>query len=78
MFDLNEFLVRLFSVYDVRTQTELGKCLGVSQDLISNWKRGKALPTLEMLAKVVEDKGLTWDWLLEGREPKYREPDSTP
>lgn len=66
MFDANEFLLRLFSVYSVKTQTELGERLGVSQDLISNWKTGRALPTLEMILKIAEERGLSIEWLLTG------------
>lgn len=34
------------------TQTELGEKLGVSQDAISQWEKGKAQPNYEILRKL--------------------------
>lgn len=70
----SEIVVRLFELYDVKTQTALGEKMGVKQTLISRWiKDASRAPTWETIRKVVADKNVTWDWLLEGRGPKYRE-----
>ena len=64
---------RIFSVYPSKTQEELGKALGVSQDLVSNWKTGKAIPTWHVLEKIVTEKHVTWQWLLTGKQTALRE-----
>lgn len=64
---------RIFSVFPAKTQKELGEALGVSQDLISNWKTGKAIPTWQILEKVVTDKHVTWQWLLTGKDTSLRD-----
>jgi transcriptional regulator with XRE-family HTH domain len=80
MLKWQEIIVRIYELYGVKTQISLAKCLGVTRSLVSRWHLedpdARRIPTWETMAKVVQDKGVTWDWLLEGREPKYREPDS--
>jgi Predicted transcriptional regulators len=73
MLNWTEIVDRLFLLYDVSTQTALSDRIGVKQTLISRWTKDPSRrPSWETLEKVVQDKGVTWDWLLEGREPKYR------
>ena len=75
-----EILSRIYELYGVKTQTSLAECLGITRSLISRWRmkdeNKRLTPTWETMTKIVKDKGVTWDWLLEGREPKYREPPS--
>ena len=63
----NKVVERLFWVYGVSTQEQLGMQLGVSQDMVSKWTRGKAKPTWNLIGKVVESSGFSWEWLLTGR-----------
>lgn len=69
----NEIVNRLFELYGVKTQTALSEKIGVKQTLISRWiKDASRAPTWETIGRIVADTHVTWDWLLEGREPKYR------
>jgi transcriptional regulator with XRE-family HTH domain len=72
-----EILKRIFSVYHVSTQQELGDKLGVSQDLISNWNTGKAAPTISVLEKIVIEKNVSWQWLL-AEDAEHQVPPSAP
>lgn len=71
--DWNGILKRLFFLYGVTTQDDLGKKFDVSQDLISKWKRGITRPTWDLIASVVQEKGVSWEWLLTGKSGNMRE-----
>lgn len=73
MLNWEEIVKRLFSLYDVSTQTELSEKIGVTQTLISRWiKDPTRRPSWDTMEKIVEETGVTWDWLLEGHGSKYR------
>ena len=76
MLKWQEIIFRIYELYDVKTQISLAESLGVTRGLVSRWhmkdESKRRTPTWDTMAKIVEEKGVTWDWLLEGREPKYR------
>jgi len=73
MLNCEEIVKRLFLLYGVSTQTALSEKIGVKQTLISRWiKDPVRRPSWDTMEKVVADKNVTWDWLLEGRGPQYR------
>ena len=78
MLNWNEIISRIFEIYDCPVKYRLAEMLGVNKSVVSQWTTTNQKlwrkPTWEVLVKVVNDKGVTWDWLLEGREPKFREP----
>ncbi len=83
MLQWNAVIQRLFEIYGTATQKELAEMLDVTPALVSRWltdnPKEKRCPTWKTLCKVIEDKCVTWDWLLEGRGPKYWEqPTATP
>lgn len=45
-------------------QVELGKCLGVSKQCISNWENNNIQPSIDMLVKIAAYFGVTTDYLL--------------
>ena len=61
---------RIFEVYKISKQKELADALNIDKTVVSRWMAKKEserrIPTMEILAKVVQDKGVTWDWLLTG------------
>lgn len=77
MLNWQEIISRIYELYDVKTQSSLAEALGVTRGLVSRWhmkdESKRRIPTWETVAKIVADKNITWDWLLEGRGPKYRE-----
>jgi transcriptional regulator with XRE-family HTH domain len=62
-----EIIERLFFLYQVKTQEDLGRRLLVSQDLVSKWMRGMTRPTWDLMARVVLETGCSWEWLLAGK-----------
>jgi hypothetical protein len=62
---------RLTEVRGATTQVEFGSQLGVPQNFVSRYENAKAKPSPKYLAAVAGLTGVTLDWLLLGREPKY-------
>ena len=54
-------------------QLELARKYNVSPPNVNDWKSGKRPIPLEKIFSAAEEFGVTLDWLLEGREPKFRE-----
>lgn len=46
--------IREFRVEQNLSQTEFGKKLGVSQDTVSLWERGKGLPSILDIIKIID------------------------
>ena len=57
---------RYLSLFPALPQAELATLIGVSQAMISYWVTEKLQVPWEKLKAAVDDKGVTWDWLLEG------------
>lgn len=79
--DWNGIIERIYEACNPKDQKSLADMLGVFPSVVSRWrsgKTGKGYPSIEVLTKVSELKGVTLDWLLEGREPKYRPSTTTP
>lgn len=68
-----EITQRLFLLYFSKTQEELGKILGVSQDLISKWVRGRARPNWDLIARTVNEHKISWEWLMTGKTSNVNE-----
>lgn len=47
---------------------KIAKELGISQSTIANWTTGKANPTVEKLAELIQLIGVSADYLLTGKE----------
>ena len=50
-------------------QTELGRLIGVSGNVVSQWESGKNTPRLYQVPKLAAAFAVTCDYLLTGREP---------
>ncbi len=72
MFDKKAINERFFSFFAGRKQAELMALFAVKQATISQWQNHRKQVPWEKLQYLVEKERITWDWLLEGREPKYR------
>ena len=57
---------RIFKLIEKKgtTQYRVGKDLGISDGLISDWKAGRSSPTAERLVKLAKYFGVTTDYLL--------------
>lgn len=70
--DYDSLPERFFSLFTV-SMYQLAKDFGVKQPQVSAWNTGKEKIPWKWLEYAVDTHGVTWDWLLEGRGPKYRE-----
>lgn len=72
MFDRKGIYERVMAQYSVVRPVELARKLGIRPQVVLQWKEGvRQVPWLRLKA-LVDDQGLSWDWLIEGKEPKYR------
>lgn len=72
MFDRQAIALRFFESFPNMTRADLAKMLGVSWSTVRQWEVLKRPVPWERLRYLVITKGITWDWLLEGKYPKYR------
>lgn len=61
-----EISSRLREVRGDITQVEFGKALGVIQNVVSRYERGRVRPPLEYLVAVAKYRKVTLDWLILG------------
>lgn len=74
-----EIANRFFTLFSVKNQTALAEQLGVSTSAITDWKKGRSAIPWSKLIKAVESTGVTWDWLLTGKEDaSYPDPTEEP
>ena len=52
------------------SQTQLGDCLHVSRDRVSDWESGKTIPKADSLVKMADMFGCTVDYLLARTEQR--------
>lgn len=57
------------------TGKELGALLGLKKSPLTDWKNGKANPTLEQFGKMCEIFAISAEWLLTGKESKDLTPE---
>lgn len=50
---------------------DVSRGTGISKQILSDWKRGKAVPKLEKIAKIADFLGVSVDYLTTGKEPSY-------
>lgn len=70
-----EIVQRIKEICDNRNinGVELGKILGLKQSPLTDWKNGKAKPTLEQISVICEYFSISSDYLLTGQEPLPKE-----
>lgn len=71
VFSADEIIERLLKVYSVRQMKDLAELLGISAVAVTNWKKRNSVPT-EVLFKTVQEKGVSLDWLVYGKEEQGR------
>ena len=70
--DYSNLPERFFSLFEGVPQKDLIVELRTQQAQASRWKSGKEKIPWAILEYAVDNKKVTWDWLLEGIEPKHR------
>lgn len=72
MLDKEGIYKRYIEDYAIPGITELAAYLGIKYQTIHGWKKGKYPIPWSRLKKLIDEKGLCWDWLIDGKEPKHR------
>lgn len=57
---------RFLKLFQSMTQIQLAELFSVSQPVVACWYNNTLQVSWEKLKAAVDDKGMTWDWLLEG------------
>ena len=67
--DLNNIGRRIREIrgFDL-TQAQFAEMLGIRQNTLSNYEKGKIVPTLEMLLKLTAHSGRSIDWIVFGEQ----------
>lgn len=72
MFASKALFKRYAECYSVKKAAPLARTLGIAPQTVQAWQRGENPVPPVRLRKVVVEMGVSWDWLLEGLEPKLR------
>lgn len=64
---------RFLSLFPGMKQIEIAAELGVTSSTVSEWKKNKSQVPWEKLGYSVNNFDVSWNWLIDGLEPKYRE-----
>jgi transcriptional regulator with XRE-family HTH domain len=67
---------RLKEIRGKTSQVELGGTLGVPQNVVSRYERGRVKPPLDYLLAASRYADVTLDWLITGEKPKHRKRDA--
>lgn len=73
MFDRRGIYLRFSSCYPELKLVDLARLLGVTPQILDHWKTTRRPIPWRTLKKLVDEQDLSWDWLLEGKEPKHRQ-----
>ena len=71
MLDKNGIYLRFIEYYPSETPYELAKLFKIDPAATYQWKEGKRPVPWHRLKTLVDEEGISWDWLLEGKKPKY-------
>lgn len=74
MFDRQEIYKRFARCYAAETPSLLAKRLGLNHATTFQWRSGTRPVPWKRVKKLADEQGLRWDWLLEGKGPKFRPP----
>ena len=69
MLDKMKISERFFSCYSGKLRREIGLLFGVRQGVVSEWATEGTVPWSK-LKYLSDSQAVSWDWLLEGVEPK--------
>ncbi|MCD7909116.1 MAG: helix-turn-helix domain containing protein, partial [Clostridium sp.] len=72
MFDRQGIYERFASSYGATHSSQLAKIHNVARQTANSWKQRLNPIPWEYLKLLVDEQGLSWDWLIDGKEPKHR------
>ena len=71
MLDRQGIYQRFNACYGTETPYELAKKLKLNHAIVYQWQKGERPIPWPKLKTLVNEQELSWDWLIEGREPKH-------
>ncbi|EMW9316280.1 helix-turn-helix domain-containing protein [Salmonella enterica] len=69
-------LERLMVVFNVNNDTELARSLDVNRQTLASWRKRQSVP-YSLCVSIAEQRGVSLDWLLSGRDGGNELPAST-
>ncbi len=69
MFDKMAMSQRFFSCYPDKSRSELGEIFGVRRSTVAEWATNGTVPWSK-LKYLSDSQAISWDWLIDGEEPK--------
>ena len=72
MFIRQEIFARFASCYPYEKLVDLAAAMETTPQVVDHWKTGRTPIPWGKLKNLVDDKGIRWDWLIEGSGPKLR------
>ena len=73
MLDKVEIYKRFAACQAATTPAQIARIFGVSRPTASRWKSGLNPIPLKYLKQVADKYCVTWDWLMDGKEPQHRQ-----
>jgi len=67
MSETDQVLERLYKLLNVKNDSQLAKELGIATSTLSNWRTRDTVP-YKSCVDVAQQKGISLDWLLMGKE----------
>jgi transcriptional regulator with XRE-family HTH domain len=67
---------RLKEIRGTTSQVAFGEALGVPQNVVSRYERGRVKPPIDYLLAAARYADVTLDWLIGGERPKHRKRNS--
>ena len=64
-------LLEACQALNVDNQNEMAKAIGVSPGMFTKYKAGEKLPSMQTAIEIAVKTGVTVEWLVTGRGPKY-------
>lgn len=71
MFDRAGIYERFAMCYDAASPVQLAKTIGINHASAFRWRSGAKPVPWKRLKQLVNEQNISWDWLIEGREPKH-------
>ncbi len=71
MFDRDGIYRRFAECHSAKNSVQLAKKLGLYPTSVFRWRAKKTQIPWKWLKSLVDEQGLSWDWLIEGKEPKH-------
>lgn len=63
---VNAVLLRLMSLFNVDSDSELARALNVNRQTLASWRKRDSVP-YSICINIAEDRGISLDWLLTGK-----------